>query len=54
MDSNPFFDTEILKLLKTVKPNSAEEDTGKYDADLLESMDLVIVDSVEELENYLT
>jgi hypothetical protein len=51
--SNPFFDPEILKLLKKTKPNEAAEDGTKYTSDLMDVIDLVIVDNKEELENYL-
>lgn len=51
--SNPFFDPEILKLLKKTKPNE-EEDPAKYTSDLMEVIDLVIVDNEEEFNNYLT
>ena len=52
-ESNPFFDPELLKLLKKPKPNSAEEEL-KYTSDLLEAIELVVVDTAEEFENYLT
>jgi len=52
-ESNPFFDPEIAKLLKKAKPNS-QEDELKYTTDLLEAIELVVVDTVEEFENYLT
>jgi Histone acetyl transferase HAT1 N-terminus len=53
LESNPFFDPEILKILKQTKPNS-EEDNSKYTSDLMDVIDLVIVDNAEEFENWLT
>ena len=51
--ANPFFDPEILKLLKKTKPNTSEEDKLKYTSDLMEVIDLVIVDNESEMENYI-
>lgn len=53
LTNNPFFDEEIVKLLKQTNPNDSKEDEAKYTSDLMEVIDIVIVDNESEMENYL-